>query len=740
MDKRAAKYIDKYEVLGEIGRGGMGAVYKAVHPQFKKYVALKEVNSELMDDPEVQRQFELEAELLAQIPPHPNVVMVRDALVWRNQLYLVMDYIDGVTLDPLLKDGVTVEHGVELLDQILSGLEAIHRSGIVHRDLKPANILIDRQGIPHISDFGIAGRLGRRTILQLRGTAKYAAPELIDSSLGRSEHEHQIDIYSLGVTAYEMFLGERRFREQFPEVYAAHGYDQNERWVAWHEDVGRSARNLNDIDLSIPRAIGNLVGCMMAKNVGSRYRSAGDARRDLSAWFGATQDMRARRAGPPADDVTAPLDQLRAERGRTGRSSAASRLRHPAPLRPEPPLHSGFESGAGNGEVAPATPARSSKPLPRWGWYAGMSAALVFVLVVVLVQALYSYPGFTLIVKGAPPGSEVYIDDTRVGIPTGDGSIKAFGLAAGGRRSVRVYCQRCEEVRELISAKDGEEIPLTVSLKCEGEFPAELDYNGAMIFIEAGDFIMGDDSHEPNERPSHHESLPAYYIDKFEVSNREFARFCQAAGQTYSVNHPFYQQYFKNSPDSPVLGLSWESARAYAQWAGKRLPSEREWEKAASWDKNTKAKRQWPWGSSPDAARANLLGRLTGESGQDRSSPWPSPVGRFPAGASAYGVQDMVGNASEWVEDDYLPYAESYKGADEKFGTGLKVVRGGGFTHTIENARTSFREGLPPDQTPHLIVGPNKRDEQKTTIGFRCAVSANDPKLLEHIRKRRVKQ
>src|SRR5262245_47551133 len=110
--------IDKYEILEAIGSGGMGAVYKALHPQFKKYIEIKEYQSELTDNLDLQRRFEREAELLARLPPHPNIVTVRDALVWRGRLYLVMDYVEGGTLKALIeRGGVTPERGAAILEQ-----------------------------------------------------------------------------------------------------------------------------------------------------------------------------------------------------------------------------------------------------------------------------------------------------------------------------------------------------------------------------------------------------------------------------------------------------------------------------------------------------------------------------------------------------------------------------------------------------------------------------------------------
>ncbi|HEY8460839.1 MAG TPA: serine/threonine-protein kinase, partial [Blastocatellia bacterium] len=202
--------VDKYEILSVIGRGGLGTVYKGFHPHLKKYVAIKEINPDLADRAEFRRLFEREIELLAKLPAHPNIVTIRDALVWRNRLFLVMDYIDGVDLSAVIQRGpVDASQGGLWLEHILSGLAAIHQRGIVHRDLKPSNILIDREGVAYISDFGIAEYVDGDLSDML--TAKYAAPELIDPALGRSGKKQQVDIYAAGMLTYEMLLGPSRF-------------------------------------------------------------------------------------------------------------------------------------------------------------------------------------------------------------------------------------------------------------------------------------------------------------------------------------------------------------------------------------------------------------------------------------------------------------------------------------------------------------------------------------------------
>lgn len=723
--EKIGNYIDKYEIIEEIGRGGMGVVYKALHPQFKKYVALKEIRSDLASNPEFQRRFEAEVEILAQLPAHPNIVTVRDALAWRGQLFLVMDYIEGGALGDLGKGGgVNPQRGAELLNQILSGLEAIHRRDIIHRDIKPSNILIDREGVPYISDFGIAESVGRPPIQQTMGTAQYAAPELLDATLGGGDTEQQIDMYAMGMVAYEMFLGENRFHTEFSEVYNTARQDRPRRWVLWHTDLASAARNLNDIDPTIPRPLANVVQRMMAKDLSARYRNASDARRDLTAWLPAAEDSRGRRSGPPPDDATLPLEQLRGGGGGKQAQPVRRHVVRPAPVR----RTDGDDREAPQGGAGLATSQSGlglqrggGRSVPRWGWWAGGAIAVVVVGAFVLVQLLFASPGFTLVVTGAPLGSEVFVDNKRVGIPTHDGSIRVFGLdATQSRRSVSVKCEGCEDYQGSVMGKDGERVDLPVQLTCNGGQQDEIDYNGLMILIRAGEFIMGDDNHETDERPTHKVLLPDFYIDKFEVTNKQYREFCNATGYSPPTNTPNAAKLFNTYPNYPVFGVSWQDASEYSKWAGKRLPTEEEWEKAASWGPKEQKKRQWPWGDDPDPSRANLSGK-------------PGPIGQHPGGASAYGVEDMAGSVAEWVGSYYQPY-QNNQTSDPDFGTTHRVVRGGGFPVLIDLARTTFRDHQPPDRHAAMISIANGTKDEVPTNGFRCAVFANDPKLREYLR------
>ena len=723
--ERIGKYIDKYEIIEEVGPGGMGVVYKALHPQFKRYVAIKEIRSELANSVEFQRRFELEVEILAKLPSHPNIVTVRDALVCDGRLFLIMDYVEGGTLKELVTgEGVTPKHGAELLSRILSGLEAIHRCGIVHRDLKPSNILIDNEGIPYISDFGIAQAAGISTPKQTMGTAQYAAPELLDPGLSRGGEEQQIDVYAMGMVAFEMLLGENRFRAEFSEVYNTARQKQPERWALWHTDLASVARNLNDIDPTIPRPLANVVQRMMAKDLSARYLNAGESRYDLTAWLPTIQDSRNRRGGSPPEDATVPLDQLRGRGGGSVRPAGPRQIARPPHVTrtqgtdSRRPLEETERAGSSGN---PAPPRVAGRSLPRWVWWAGGGGALVLVVAVMVVPMLFASSGFTLIVKGAPVGSDVYVDNKRVGIPVNDGTIRVFGLdATQGRRNVRVSCEGCQDYQDSVAGSDGEQQVLSVSMSCGGGEQSEIDYNGPMILIRAGEFIMGDDNHEPDERPAHKVLLPDFYIDKFEVTNKQYKEFCSATGYSPPTNTPRAAQLFNNYPDYPVFGVSWKDASEYSKWAGKRLPTEEEWEKAASWGPTAQKKRQWPWGDDPDPSRANLSGT-------------PGPIGQHPSGASGYGVQDMAGGVAEWVDSYYQPYPYNQT-SDADFGTKHRVVRGGGFPVSIDLARTTYRDHQPAERQATMMRTANGEKDEVPTNGFRCVVFANDPKVREYLR------
>jgi iron(II)-dependent oxidoreductase len=261
----------------------------------------------------------------------------------------------------------------------------------------------------------------------------------------------------------------------------------------------------------------------------------------------------------------------------------------------------------------------------------------------------------------------------------------------------------------------------------------------AEAFVAGGVFEMGTSS-EPwaydNERPAHEVDVPAFWIDVAPVTNGAYLAFVDAGGyddprwwtadgwkwrQEAALEHPqFWRRdgaggwertrfgWVEPLPAAePVLHVCWYEADAYARWAGKRLPTEAEWEKAASWDPVGERSRRYPWGDdAPTSASANVGPRHFG----------PAAVGAYPAGASAYGCLQMVGDVWEWTASDFTAYpgfvAHPYKEYSEVFyGTEYKVLRGGSWATHPTAIRASFRNWDYPIR-------------RQIFSGFRCARDA----------------
>jgi tRNA A-37 threonylcarbamoyl transferase component Bud32 len=201
----------QYEIEAELGRGGMGAVYRARHRKLDRLVALKVLLPE-HDGPEFAERFEREARALAKLD-HVNIVGVQDIGEADGLYYLVMDYVDGADLRQLLNaGGLSVKDALTWVPQICDALQYAHDQGVVHRDIKPENVLVDQDGQVRIADFGLAKVLTSDgadvTLTHARqglGTPHYMAPEQVASA---GEVDHRADIYSLGVMLYELLTGE----------------------------------------------------------------------------------------------------------------------------------------------------------------------------------------------------------------------------------------------------------------------------------------------------------------------------------------------------------------------------------------------------------------------------------------------------------------------------------------------------------------------------------------------------
>jgi predicted Ser/Thr protein kinase len=204
--------IGRYQIVGELGKGAMGVVYKAQDPTVGRCVAIKTLRLDLhgTDAEEMLARFKNEART-AGVLNHPNIITIYDAGEQDGMFYIAMEYMEGQTLQQLLKGGkrLPVEHAIDIVRQVCAGLDYAHSRGIVHRDIKPANIMITADGTVKIMDFGIAkgGGTSMTSAGHVVGTPNYMAPEQVKGKPldGRS------DLFSAGVVLYEMLTGERPF-------------------------------------------------------------------------------------------------------------------------------------------------------------------------------------------------------------------------------------------------------------------------------------------------------------------------------------------------------------------------------------------------------------------------------------------------------------------------------------------------------------------------------------------------
>ena len=232
------------------------------------------------------------------------------------------------------------------------------------------------------------------------------------------------------------------------------------------------------------------------------------------------------------------------------------------------------------------------------------------------------------------------------------------------------------------------------------------------LYIPAGEFNMGFDNGDDNEKPIHTVYLNEYWIDQTEVTNTQYA-LCVAAGHcTKPLNlesqiNSWYQD--EELSDHPVVFVDWNQANAYCTWAGRRLPTEAEWEKAARGSDG----RLYPWGDEFDSTKVNycdvncwaIWKDVDNSDGYSNTS----PVGAFPGGASPYGVLDMAGNAYEWVSDWFSLYTSKYQDNPTGPASGKEhVLRGGAWGDDFHHLLTVIRSDEPSDV---------RRD----FIGFRCA-------------------
>ena len=256
-----------YQIEALIGRGGMGAVYRAEELALGRKVALKVIAPELAEDSRFRERFLRESRIAASLD-HPHIVPIFKAGDEDDALFLAMRYVEGTDLAKLLRDGGALDprRAIDLLEQVAEALDAAHEKGLVHRDVKPSNVLVAVAGGKehcYLADFGLTKRTGSLSGISapgdVVGTLEYVAPEQITGD----DVEARADLYSLGCVLYECLTGQ----PPFPRAT-----DVALLWAHVHEEAQRPS----EVRSELPKAIDGVFGRALAKEPGRRYESAGE--------------------------------------------------------------------------------------------------------------------------------------------------------------------------------------------------------------------------------------------------------------------------------------------------------------------------------------------------------------------------------------------------------------------------------------------------------------------------------
>ena len=256
---------NRYKIESFIGQGGMSSVYKAADPNLSRTVAIKVIHPHLSNDPQFLRRFEHEAAAVARLR-HPNIIQVYDFNHENNVYYMVMEYIPGQDLKEQLKSlsskhqRLPLAETVRIMGAVCEAVSYAHEQNMIHRDLKPANIMINPQGQPILTDFGVAKMLDGldHTVTgAIIGTAKYLSPE---QAKGERPDERS-DVYSLGVMLYEMLAGRPPF-------------DADTTVAVLMKHVNEPVPDIRQIQSDIPEALIRIVEKALEKDKNKRYQSA----------------------------------------------------------------------------------------------------------------------------------------------------------------------------------------------------------------------------------------------------------------------------------------------------------------------------------------------------------------------------------------------------------------------------------------------------------------------------------
>jgi dienelactone hydrolase len=670
----------KYRIVEEIGHGGMGVVFKAEDLKLKRFVALKFLPPHLMNSPDLRERFLVEAQAAAALS-HPNICVIHEVGESEERPYIAMEYVEGETLrDKLRKGPLRPEEALAIVSQVAAGLGEAHHKGIVHRDIKSANIMVPDKGQARVMDFGLAKLRGGSSLTRSQttlGTVAYMSPEQAKGE----EVDSRTDLWSLGVVLYEMLTGELPFRG-----------DRDLSII--HSIIHEEPRPIKLRRPPVPAELQQVVGRALKKKIEARYNSAEEMLKDLKAYEMALQ---AEASG---------VFNLR---------SLVKRLRRPAVGIPV------VLAVAGIAALAVWFFNRQAKV--RWAREVAIPEAQkllelndcwrnlvpVYDLAEKIEAVVPKDPrlagilaecALRLSITTEPPGAKVFFKEYTS--PESEWTFLGVTPVEKVRLPVGIFRWKIE--------KDGYETVLAAASTWGiATDPGELVGHNDLtrVLDKKGTLPPGMVRVKGEETPSG--KLPDFFIDRSEVTNRQFKEFVAAGGYRNGKYWPqkfveggkelnweeavkrFVDQtglpgpstwqagdYPEGQADYPVGGVSWYEAAAYAEFAGKTLPTSDHWGIARG-EYTTLIQVPQLGGFAILAPFSNFRGK------------GPVAAGSLP-GLTAYGALDMAGNVREWC------WNETPNG---------RLIRGGAW-----------------DDNPYIFgfLSQALATERSPRDGFRCAV------------------
>jgi predicted esterase len=610
--------LSHYTIVDKIGEGGMGAVYRAIDTRLNRTVAIKVLQAQTRSDPDRQRRFLQEAQSASALN-HPNIVNIFEIDSASGVDFIAMEHVDGTTLESMIAgSALPIGQALEYAIQIASALAAAHEAGIIHRDVKPGNVLVSRSGHVKVLDFGLAKLMHSTTVESAAptqsavpatasgvvvGTAAYMSPEQAEGQ----PLDARTDVFAFGALLYEMVTGRRAFQGR--SVLSTMAAVLHEQPVP-----------VRELRPDAPEELQRIVLRCLEKDPQKRYQSAAELGADLHACHAAAAAsgvVRSRTFGVPlvvalvaivivaAAVVTMLL--VRGSRAKWARNVALPEVE--ALVTRGQPDHA-FRLVKQVQAIIPDDPQ---------------------------IARIVNNVTDPAVIRTTPDGAQVstkfYLDPAGEWIKLGTTPLENVLVPFGYHR-----WQITKEGYETREVASGPRIPM-IALTRTGEGPP------GMVLIPA----------TANSTVTPPAQVDDFWIDRFEVTNREYKVFVDAGGYTKRSywKQPFVEDgaeipwatamqrfrdatgqpgpagwelstYPESQADLPVTGVSWYEAAAYAEYAGKSLPTYYHWYQAAAL-----------------SIYSEIL-VLSNFSGKGLAK-----VGEY-QGLGPFGTYDMAGNAKEW--------------------------------------------------------------------------------------------